>query len=77
MFELLDKYSMRDSAIINSLSIESLIACRGKDQNITLSNVSSAVFTTTDVDDSALLGNCILCSFDFRTDGSHINEITP
>ena len=67
LFESLDKYNMRNNAIINSFTYISLQIARKYDKNIMLSWVQTAnhVITTDDVDNAVLLGNAFICGYDY------------
>lgn len=67
LFESLDKYNMRDHAIINSFTYITLQLARKYDKDIMLSWVQTAnhVITTDDVDNAILLGNAFICGYDY------------
>ncbi len=67
LLEKLDKYNLRERAIINSFTYTTLQAIRRVDPDITLSQVrySNNKITKTTIDNAAELGNCQVCGFDF------------
>lgn len=67
IFECLDRYSMRERAIINGFSISTMKKARKYDQNIMLSWVQNYnhQVTTDDVDTANDLGNCLISCFDY------------
>lgn len=78
LLEKLNKFNLRDRAIINSFTYETLKAVREKDAAITLSRVqTSGIKITNDVIDRvAALGNCMVCGFDFGASQGGINNLT-
>lgn len=67
LFESLDKYNMRGRTIINSFTYLTLQLMRKFDKDILLSWVQNAnhVVTTSDVDKAVLLGNVLICGYDY------------
>lgn len=67
LLDKLDKFTLRERAIINSFTYETLQAVRNRDANITLSQVrnSNTPISTATIDRAITLGNCMVCGFDF------------
>lgn len=71
LFPILDKYSMRQRSIINSMTYASLQAVRKVDEDIMLcsTNTSGNNLTRNSIDKAWALGNCIANGFDFPSFG--------
>jgi len=67
IFDSLDKYSMRDRAIINGFSYATMKKARKYDNEIMLSWVQNHNYqiTTDDVDAALALGNCLITCYDY------------
>lgn len=65
VLDCLKKYNMKDNAIINSFTLESLQKFRALDENIMLSNIlnSQVALTTSHIDTALSLGNCMIAFF--------------
>ena len=67
IFECLDRYSMRDRAIINGFALTTMKKARKYDKDIMLSWVQTKnhKITTADVDQADALGNCLITCYDY------------
>lgn len=78
LLKKLDKFNLRDRAIINSFTYETLQNIREKDASITLSRVQQAnkVLTKDSIDKAVSLGNCMVSGFDFGAGQGGIGNLT-